>query len=237
MEIGAKTLLEQILLKMKNLREELTKNGTLRESLVQGLDEMGGAAAAQLEAVRAELLATDQSSDGARGLNSMQTDLELFVEQSGKQRAKVAAPRELGRALAPLKEVAAGVERGVRNELETVEKRLEAAGEEVDEAQKQGMEKRVQVLKKELHVLKDVMGRDEIAKVLHGLSQVVQGVVVRASKRMTMRDKAKDKSLAAKEQQARTPLPPATRPLRTLASLCTPLPCCRPAPPTLLRPP
>ena len=61
----------------------------------------------------------------------------------------------------------------------------------------------VQVLTKELHVLRDVAGRDEIAKVLHGMSQVVQGVVVRASKRMTMRDKAKDKSLAAKEQQVK----------------------------------
>ena len=61
----------------------------------------------------------------------------------------------------------------------------------------------MQVLTKELHVLRDVAGRDEIAKVLHGMSQVVQGVVVRASKRMTMRDKAKDKSLAAKEQQVK----------------------------------
>ena len=35
------------------------------------------------------------------------------------------------------------------------------------------------------------------------MSQVVQGVVVRASKRMSMRDKAKDKNLAAKELQVR----------------------------------
>lgn len=34
------------------------------------------------------------------------------------------------------------------------------------------------------------------------LSQVVQGVVTRQGKRLTMRDKAKEKSLAAKEQQA-----------------------------------
>ena len=52
-------------------------------------------------------------------------------------------------------------------------------------------------------VLKDVAGRDEVGKVLHGMSQVVQGVVVRAQKRMNMRDKAKDKNLAAKEQQVR----------------------------------
>ena len=58
---------------------------------------------------------------------------------------QVSAPRELSRALAPLKEVAAGVERGVRNELDTVERRLAASGAEVDEAQRQGMEKRVQV--------------------------------------------------------------------------------------------
>ena len=52
-------------------------------------------------------------------------------------------------------------------------------------------------------VLKDVAGRDEVGKVLHGMSQVVQGVVVRAQKRMNMRDKAKDKNLAAKEQQVK----------------------------------
>ena len=202
-ELGMKTLLEQMLLKMKNLREELAKNSSLRETLVIGLDEMGAAAAAQLDAVRSDLANLEPTTDEARALGSISTDLELFVEQSAKQRGKVSAPRELSRALAPLKEVAAGVERGVRNELETVERRLGATGAEVDEAQRQGMEKRVQVLTKELHVLRDVAGRDEIAKVLHGMSQVVQGVVVRASKRMTMRDKAKDKNLAAKEQQVK----------------------------------
>lgn len=202
-ELATKTLLEQILLKMKNLREELSKNSTLRDTLVSGLGEMGEAAAAQLEAVRSDLTNLELPPDEARALGSISSDLELFVEQSAKQRGKVSAPRELSRALAPLKEVAAGVERGVRNELDTVERRLAASGQEVDEAQRTGMEKRVQVLTKELHVLRDVSGRDEIAKVLHGMSQVVQGVVVRASKRMTMRDKAKDKSLAAKEQQVR----------------------------------
>ena len=34
-----------------------------------------------------------------------------------------------------------------------------------------------------------------------GNSQVLQGVVARSSRRMTMRDKAKDKTLAAREQQ------------------------------------
>jgi len=202
-DLGAKTLLEQMLLKMKNLREELTKNGGLREQLLGGLDEMGAAASQQLELVRDEQRALDPGSEEARVAGAVASDLELFVGQSAKHRARVAAPRELGRALGPLKEVAASVERGVRAELDVVARRLEAAGDDVDEAQRQGMEKRVQVLRKELHVLKDVTGRDEVAKVLHGLSQVVQGVVVRASKRMTMRDKAKDKSLAAKEQQVR----------------------------------
>ena len=50
-------------------------------------------------------------------------------------------------------------------------------------------------------MLHDISQRDEVGKVLHGLSQVVQGVVQRQSKRLTMRDKAKEKSLAAKEQQ------------------------------------
>ena len=40
-ELATKTLLEQILLKMKNLREELSKNSTLRDALVSGLGETG----------------------------------------------------------------------------------------------------------------------------------------------------------------------------------------------------
>ena len=107
---------------------------------------MGEAAASQLDRIRYDLADHEPSSDEARALASISSDLELFVEQAGKQRAKVSAPRELSRALAPLKEVAAGVERGVRNELDTVERRLAASGADVDEAQRSGMEKRVQVL-------------------------------------------------------------------------------------------
>ena len=44
---------------------------------------------------------------------------------------------------------------------------------QVDAATRAGMEKRVGVLKKELNVLKDVLERNDIAKVLHGLSQVM----------------------------------------------------------------
>ena len=119
-----KGLLEQMLLKMKSLREELGKNSALRDALVAGLGEMGDAAASQLESVRYDLADLEPSSEEARALASISSDLELFVEQAAKQREKVGAPRELSRALAPLKEVAAGVERGVRNELDTVERRL-----------------------------------------------------------------------------------------------------------------
>ena len=124
-ELATKTLLEQMLLKMKNLREELGKNSSLREVLSAALEEIGGAAAAQLGLVRADLADLDPSSEEARNLGSISTDLELFVEQSTKQRSRVAAPRELSRALAPLKEVAAGIERGVRSELDTVQRRLQ----------------------------------------------------------------------------------------------------------------
>ena len=51
--------------------------------------EMGEAAAAQLEAVRSELTNLEPTSDEARALGSISSDLDLFVEQSAKQRGKV----------------------------------------------------------------------------------------------------------------------------------------------------
>ena len=81
---------------------------------------MGAAASEQLEALRAELEHAEPGTDEARGAYAVCTDLELFVAQSAKQRAKVSAPKELGRALGPLKEVATSVERGVKSELEAV---------------------------------------------------------------------------------------------------------------------
>ena len=50
---------------------------------------MGEAAAAQLEAVRSELTNLEPTSDEARALGSISSDLDLFVEQSAKQRGKV----------------------------------------------------------------------------------------------------------------------------------------------------
>ena len=78
---------------------------------------------------------------------------------------------------------------------------VEAGEVAVDDAQRTGMEKRIKALQKELHVLGDVVGRDDLGKVLHGSSQVLHAVVGRVTKRLSMRDKAKDKSIAAKEQQ------------------------------------
>ena len=74
-----------------------------------------------------------------------------MCEQARSHRAKLATAREEHKALAPLKEMAQVVERGVEAELATVTKRLAevAEGGGADEAQKSGMEKRVQVLKKE----------------------------------------------------------------------------------------
>ena len=46
-----------------------------------------------------------------------------------------------------------------------------------------------------------VVTKEDLGKVLHGLSQVLHAVVGRVTKRLSMRDKAKDKSIAAKEQQ------------------------------------
>ena len=70
-----KTLLEQMLLKMKNLREELSKNTALRDTLVAGLGEMGAAASAQLESIRYDLANLEPSSDEARALSSISSDL------------------------------------------------------------------------------------------------------------------------------------------------------------------
>ena len=51
--------------------------------------EMGEAAAAQLDALRSDLTNLDPTSDEARALGTISSDLELFVEQSAKQRGKV----------------------------------------------------------------------------------------------------------------------------------------------------
>ena len=52
---------------------------------------MGEAASAQLESIRYDLANLEPSSDEARALASISSDLELFVEQAAKQREKVAA--------------------------------------------------------------------------------------------------------------------------------------------------
>ena len=50
-------------------------------------------------------------------------------------------------------------------------------------------------------MLGDVVTKEELPRVLHGLSQVLQGVVFRLGKRLTQKDKAKEKSMRDKEAQ------------------------------------
>uniref|UniRef100_A0A7S3ST25 Kinesin motor domain-containing protein n=1 Tax=Emiliania huxleyi TaxID=2903 RepID=A0A7S3ST25_EMIHU len=210
-DMGSKVLMEQILLKMKNLREELAKTPVLTETMLSPLDELATAAESHAEIPRAVLDASERMGgdelalDERERLEMQASDLELLSIHAQKEKVRLAEKRGSTRALEPLKEMAVVVQRGVESELAQVEVRLKDAtadGSEVEEAQRAGIEKRTAVLKKELHVLRDILARDELSKVLHGLSQVVQGVVVRTGKRMTMRDRAKDKTLAVREQQA-----------------------------------
>ena len=205
-DMSTKVLMDQILLKMKNLREELAKASSMRDAVGATLAQMGAAAQEQAYATRGYLDEAAESGDvgAARPLELASADLELFVEHADRQKATLDATEDEGRALPRLKEFARAVERGVSGELAQVTSRLaqvEAGEVTVDEAQRTGMEKRIKALQKELHVLGDVVGRDDLGKVLHGLSQVLHAVVGRVTKRLSMRDKAKDKSIAAKEQQ------------------------------------
>jgi len=199
-EVAVKTLLEQMLIKMKNLREEMSKTYSVRDELATQLEALESGAAAQLRIVK---------NDEDEGVDLVQTqrerfDLELFVEFSATQRAK---QRQKEGVLStglnePLKAVTSAVQRGVEEELQTVSGRL-ASNDSIDATTRANMEKRVTVLEKELSVLADIVQRDDLGKVLHGLSQVVQGVVTRTSKRLSMRDKKKGEALAAKEQQVK----------------------------------
>ena len=203
-DMGSKVLMEQILLKMKNLREELSKGPALKEAIIQPLREMADAAAVHAAVPRGALDALGGGGDTEEERERLElqaSDVELLAKQAERECARLQDAPESSRALEPLKQMAVVVQKGVEAELAQVEARLAETAEGTDESQRAGMEKRVSVLKKELHVLRDILAREELAKVLHGLSQVVQGVVVRTGKRMTMRDKAKDKTLAAREQQ------------------------------------
>ena len=219
-QLASKLALEQLLLKMKNLREELTANSSMADELLGALDNMVYAAESQIERVR-EALAEDMaeaqvdlvrpSVDRSRQVE----DLEMFVDLAGRQRDKVRQQQEeaiypSGHAgsgstvLEQLGQFGSSVTHSVEAELEQVSARLEAveAGREaLDDAAKSGMEKRVAVLKKELFVLGDVATKTELPRVLHGLSQVLQGVVLRLGKRLSMRDKQKERSMKEKEAQ------------------------------------
>ncbi|KAJ1620562.1 hypothetical protein T492DRAFT_888442 [Pavlovales sp. CCMP2436] len=58
------------------------------------------------------------------------------------------------------------------------------------------MAKRMAVLQKEQKILREVATRTDLAKTLPAI-----GVVTRAAKRLSARDKAKERTLAAKELQ------------------------------------
>lgn len=174
-DMGSKVLMEQILLKMKNLREELSKGPALKETVMRPLAEMADAAAAHVvvprEALAALLGGGGEAEEERERLELQASDVELLGRQADRERARVQDSVEASRALEPLKMMAEAVRGGVEAELAEVEARQAADG--VDEAQKAGMEKRAAVLHRELHVLRDILAREELAKVLHGLSQVV----------------------------------------------------------------
>jgi NACalpha-BTF3-like transcription factor len=196
-DMGSKVLMEQILLKMKNLREELSKEPALKEAVLRPLTEMAEAAAVHVGVPRAALAAQGggggEAEEERERLELQASDVELIAQQAGREGARVRQGVEASRALEPLKRMAAVVRGGVETELAQVEARMaegendemqrggndeiprgadEARRAEMDESQRAGLEKRAAVLQKELHVLRDILARDELAKVLHGLSQV-----------------------------------------------------------------
>jgi len=201
-QLQSKLLLEQLVLKMKSLREEVQTDESMVTDALQTLDNMVYAAEGQLERAREE----DQAQPHDRAEREV-ADLEMLIELASKQRAQY-NERVGGGAhsslLEPLAQFGNVLARSVEQELDTVQQRLEAveAGREtVDEQARAGMEKRVTVLKKELFVLGDVASKSELPRVLHGLSQVLNGVVLRLGKRLSMKDKAKEKSIRDKEAQ------------------------------------
>ena len=203
-QVASKLLLEQMLLKMKSLREELQSQAAIKQELVETLSTMGSAASQQIERLH-ELIAEEGSEleELRSSLEREVADLQMFCEVAGRHsaRAQEAVPID-PRTLEPLVGLANAINRSVSAELTQVQTRLEAVEsgkESADDAQKAGMEKRQQVLNKELFVLGDVVTKEELPRVLHGLSQVLQGVVFRLGKRLTQKDKAKEKSMRDKE--------------------------------------
>ena len=179
-QLQSKLLLEQLLLKMKNLREELQSCESSTEELLQTLEQLVFATEGQLERAREEDAAQPNGPAGREA-----ADLQTLIELANKNRDKYASRTGMpdGRGLfEPLGAFGATLSRSVEQELEQVAARLEAVerGEEtVDEQAHAGMEKRVSVLKKELFVLGDVASKEELPRVLHGLSQVRSAFVGR----------------------------------------------------------
>ena len=201
-QLSSKVLLEQMLLKMKNLREEMQTNGSMAEDVVTTLDNMAAAAEGQLERAKEAAEAAGTTTDEV-------ADLEMFLELAAKDRAKAESADGRKGFVDPsmasaLVELGDAISRSIQAELAQVESRLQAVEtgkENVDEQARAGMEKRVAVLKKELFVLGDIASKTELPRILHGMSQVLQGVVLRLGKRMQMKEKNKDKTLKEKEAQ------------------------------------
>ena len=188
-QVAVKLLLEQMLLKMKSLREELQSQAASKAEVVDTLYTMARAAEAQIERAKDSLYTMQQEQQNTAsgrtspfdysGLEREVADLELFVEIAGRQsdRARETSHANDTSTLEPLLGLANAIARSVTVELEQVATRITAVDEgrdQVDAQQRAGMEKRQAVLNKELFVLGDVATKEELPRVLHGLSQVLR---------------------------------------------------------------
>ena len=94
-QVGSKLLLEQMLLKMKSLREELQSQAASKAEVVDTLYTMARAAEAQIERAKDSLYTMQQEQQNTAsgrtspfdysGLEREVADLELFVEIAGRQ--------------------------------------------------------------------------------------------------------------------------------------------------------
>ena len=81
-DMSTKVLMDQILLKMKNLREELAKASSMRDAVGATLAQMGAAAQEQAYATRGYLDEAPNRATSAPRPSSSRRGLELFVEHA-----------------------------------------------------------------------------------------------------------------------------------------------------------
>ena len=180
------------------------------QEMVETLSTMADRAGGQIEMLRQAI--EEGSHHGRSSPSTMASsarelaDLELFVELGQQQQQQydgTSTAVEEETTLGPLHNLAQVVSTLVESELQQVTERLGAfaptGDESADGEAKAGMEKRIGILNKERNVLGDVQTRHELARVLHGVSQVLQGVVLRAGRRLTAKDRQKERSIREKE--------------------------------------